>query len=170
LYSRDNQQIDPNITSKFDLPELLDNGTGILQNDREWQLKTYGSYIFNSGLVTGFNFFYVTGNPISKLGAHRTYGLDERFVTPRGSEGRTEDWWSFDLHLAYPIKIGANRLEIMLDAFNLFDEQAAVEVDQRWTVNDPGEPDPNVQTNDDWGEPLVFAQPRRFRVGLRFSF
>ena len=78
--SRDNRQIDPNITSKFDLPSLLNNAFGLLPNDREWQFKTFGSYVWNNGLTAGFNTFFLTGAPISKLGAHRIYGLDERFV------------------------------------------------------------------------------------------
>ena len=170
LYSRDNRQIDPNITSKFDLPELLDNGMGILQNDREYQFKVFGSYNFDFGMTAGFNAFYLTGNPISKLGAHRTYGLDERFVTQRGSEGRTEDWANLDLHFSYPFALGNYELTLMADVFNLFDEQVAVEVDQRWTVADPGDPDPDSQTNLTWGEPLVYSQPRNIRFGVRFSF
>ncbi len=181
LYSRDNAQIDPNITSKFDLPELLGNAYGMLQNDREWQFKAYGSYHFNFGLVAGVNMFYLTGNPVSKLGAHRTYGLDERFITPRGTEGRTPDWMNWDLHLAYPFEIGDFRLEAMFDVFNLLDDQEAVELDQRWTTLDPSDypdgvapPDEGTneayRTNDNWGEPLVYAPPRNIRVGLKFSW
>ncbi len=168
LYSRDNRQIDPNITSKFDLPDLLDNAYGMLPNDREWQFKLYGSYHFDWGLTAGANMFYLTGTPVSKLGAHRTYGLDERFVTQRGTEGRTEDWMNWDLHLSYPISLGDFSLELMLDVFNVFDEQAAVEVDQRWTINDQTDDCPDCQTNDKWGEPLVYAAPRNIRLGARF--
>jgi hypothetical protein len=180
LYSRDNQQIDPNITSKFDLPELLENAYGTLQNNREWQFKAFGSYRFDFGLVTGLNMFYVTGNPISKLGADRSYGLDERFVTPRGSEGTTDSWLNFDLSFSYPIQLGNFQLDLMLDIFNIFDEQVAVEVDQRWTTFDPSdypsgeapenEGDPQYQENPTWGEPLNFSPPRNFRVGVRFAW
>jgi hypothetical protein len=180
LYSRDNQQIDPNITSKFDLPELLNNAYGTLQNNREWQFKMFGSYRFDFGLVTGLNMFYVTGNPISKLGADRSYGLDERFVTPRGSEGTTDSWLNFDLSFSYPIQLGNFQLDLMLDIFNIFDEQVAVEVDQRWTTLDPsdypgGEAPPDEgadmwQENPTWGEPLNFSPPRNFRVGIRFAW
>jgi hypothetical protein len=180
LYSRDNQQVDPNITSKFDLPELLNNAYGTLQNNREWQFKAFGSYRFDFGLVSGLNMFYVTGNPISKLGAHKTYGLDERFVTPRGSEGTSDSWLNFDLSFSYPIQLGNFQLDLMLDIFNIFDEQVAVEVDQRWTTLDPAdypggeappnEGDPQWQENPTWGEPLVYSPPRNFRVGVRFAW
>ncbi len=185
LYSRDNQQIDPNITSKFDLPELLANADGLLQNNREWQFKAYGSYLFDFGLIAGVNMFYLTGNPISKLGADHSYGLDERFVTPRGSEGTTDDWMNWDLHLAYPIHIGDYTLDLMLDVFNLFDEQVAIEVDQRWTVFEPAEypggvapPDEGDPAacatyghcEDNWGKALVYAPPQNIRVGVKFSW
>ena len=176
LYSRDNQQIDPNITSKFDLPDLLDNAFGLLQNNREWQFKMFGSYRADFGLVSGLNMWYMTGNPISKLGAHRVYGLDERFVTARGTEGTTESWLNFDLAFSYPIQLGNFQLDLMLDIFNIFDEQAAVEVDQRWTTcapgdeDEPGCSDVDAQTNDTWGEPLVFSRARNFRVGVRFAW
>lgn len=179
LYSRDNQQIDPNITSKFDLPELLDNAYGTLQNNREWQFKAYGSYRFDFGLVGGLNMFYMTGNPISKLGADRSYGLDERFVTPRGSEGTTDSWLNFDLSFSYPIQLKGFQIDLLLDVFNVADNQVAVEVDQRWTTLDPSdypdgppanEGDPQYQENPTWGEPLVFSPPRNFRVGVRFAW
>jgi hypothetical protein len=69
----------------------------------------------------------------------------------------------------------------MLDVFNLFDKQVAVELDQRWTILDPSEypggeapPDegsnPEYQTNFNWGEPLVYSPPRNIRIGLKFSW
>jgi hypothetical protein len=166
LYSRHNGQLDPNITAMFDLPELLENAWGYLDNDREWQIKAFGSYHFDFGLVTGFNFFFLTGTPISKKGSHALYGFDNRFVTPRGSEGRTDSWWNLDLHLSYPFDLGSTRLEVMLDAFNLLDQQPAIEVDQRWTVSSEG----SDQTNPNWGDPLLYPDPRNLRLGLRLSW
>jgi len=170
LYSRFNQQLNPNITSTFDIPRLLENADGLLNNDREWQLKVLGSYNFDFGLVAGANILYVTGTPISKLGSDRSYAFGERFVTQRGSEGRTGDWASLDLHLAYNIPISVYGIEVVFDIFNVFDNQVAVEVDQVWTLNDQDADDPDAQTNEDWGEPLVYSPPRHIRLGLRFSW
>ena len=176
LASRDNRQTGPDVTSSLDLPDLLEGGYGPLPNDRTWQVKAYGSYLFRCGLTAGFNFFHLTGTPVSKLGAHRIYGLDERFVTPRGSEGRTPGWSNLDLHLSYPVPLGDNDLEVLLDVFNLFDTQVAVVVDQRWTVYAPGDEDVapggdvNTQTNPDWSKPLVFSDPRNIRIGLKLSW
>jgi hypothetical protein len=171
LYSRDNQQLDPNITSKFDIPEILIGARGPLPSDREWQFKAWGSYQFDFGLLTGFTAQYLTGTPISKLGYHSSYGPDERFVEPRGTAGRSDPLYTLDLRLAYPIKLGDTMaLEFSVDVFNVFNQQNAVEVDQTWTAYDETDPDPNLRTNPSWGQPLVYYPPRNIRAGVRFSF
>jgi hypothetical protein len=176
FFSRDNQQVDPAITSKFDLPELLANARGLLPNDREWQFKAYGSYVWDFGLTSGLNFYYMTGHPLSKLGADRLYGLDERFITQRGSEGRSPDIWSLDLRLSYPIRVSSYSIELSMDVFNLFNTQEALEVDQRWTTLDPTDYDPPIAaenepaTNPRWGDPYVYQDPRRVRFGVKFSW
>ena len=48
LFSNDNGQLDPNITSKYDIPSLLCNGYGLLPNDRTHVLKLYGGYFFEN--------------------------------------------------------------------------------------------------------------------------
>ncbi len=48
LFSNDNGQLDPNITSKYDIPSLLINGYGLLPNDRTHVLKVYGGYFFEN--------------------------------------------------------------------------------------------------------------------------
>ena len=53
LYRQDNGQLDPNITSFFDLPSLLEGAYGPLPNDRRHQVKLYGSYAWPFRLVTG---------------------------------------------------------------------------------------------------------------------
>lgn len=174
LYSRDNAQLDPNITSKFDLPDLLIGARGWLPNDRRWQFKAYGSYIFDFGLNSGLSFQYMTGTPVNKMGAHSTYGDDERFVVPRGGGGRTPDIYTFDLHLAYPIKVGNSEMQLIADVFNLLDQQKAVELDQRWSTMDEYEAEglsvEDQRTEANWGQPLVYYPPRNIRLGVRFSF
>jgi hypothetical protein len=170
LYSRTNRQIDPNITASFDLASLLVNAYGLLPNDREWQLKAYGSYAFDFGLVAGANLYYLTGAPLSKLGAHWYWGPDHRYVTPRGSEGRTPDWYGLDLHLDYPIHIDDMELKLILDIFNVANHQSVVEADNRWTVLTSFDPDPNQQTNDSWSEALLYSNPRNIRFGLKLSW
>jgi len=175
-FRRDSAGIQPDLTSGVALPEPLDGSVGPLSADRTWQLKAYGSYLFRCGLAAGVNLVYLTGTPVSKLGATSTYGLDQRLVTARGSEGRTPSWSSLDLHLGYPLRLAATDLEVSLDLFNLLDRQTAIEVDQRWTVFAPGDEDVapdgdiNARTNPDWGRPLAYSPPRHLRLGLKLSW
>jgi outer membrane receptor protein involved in Fe transport len=173
LFRQDNGQLDPNITSLYDLPDLLKGAFGLLPNDREYQFKLYGSYVWPIRLTSGFYFQWLDGTPISQLGGHRTYGLDERFVTPRGSAGRTPDVWNLDLHLQYPISFGSGMdLQLIADVFNVTDESEVTTVDQTWTTarldETPNPPDP--QTNPLWGTPTAYQSPRTIRLGARLSF
>jgi outer membrane receptor protein involved in Fe transport len=178
LFRQDNGQLDPNITSLFDLPSLLEGATGLLPNDREYQFKLYGSYLWPFRLTTGFNFQYLDGTPISQLGAHSLYGLDERFVTPRGSFGRTPDVWNLDLSLQYPIALGGSDLKLIVDVFNITDEQEATVVDQTWNFAFPTDPDPSCGGDDagcefgnpNFGEALAYQTPRTIRLGAKYSF
>ncbi len=188
LFRQDNQQLDPNITSAWDLPSLLfDPETGeqvaygLLNNDRTHQLKFYGSYHvpsgFLKGLVIGAYGAVMSGIPISKYGEHITYGGMERFVTPRGSEGRTDSVWWLDLHLEYPFNVSNVKISAIVDGFNVFNlfgkttSLAATEVDQEWSWGVyPGDPDASLQTNDDYGEPQKYQKPYSIRFGLRLSW
>jgi hypothetical protein len=189
LFRQDNQQLDPNITSAWDLPSLLfDTVTGeqvaygLLNNDRTHQLKVYGSYHvpsgFLEGLVIGTTGSWMSGIPISKLGEHISYGTTERFITPRGSEGRTDSVWWVDLHLEYPFRVSNVRLSAIVDAFNVFNifdpeglAMTATVVDQEWSWGIyEDDPDPGLKTNDDYGKPLLFQPPWRLRFGLKLSW
>lgn len=184
LFRQDNGQLDPNITSLYDLPSLLEGAFGLLPNDREYQFKAYGSYVWPFRLTTGFYAQYLDGTPLSKLGGHPIYGANERFVVDRGSAGRTPDIWNLDLHLQYPIAFGGgNEMKLIVDVFNVSNEQEAATLDQTWTnarenggnLNDCGGPGSGPGTacpagNPLWGTPTSYQTPRTFRLGAKFSF
>ena len=184
LFRQDSGQLDPNITAVFDLPGLLEGADGLLPNDREHQFKVYGSYSWPFELVTGFYAQYLTGAPLSQLGAHDVYGPSERFVTPRGTAGRTEDLWTVDGHAEFPISLrGGMKLRLIADVFNLLDNDSPLAVDQDWTFAagegpSPGEcggPGTGPGTacplgNPNWGTPTQFQDPRTVRLGAKLSF
>ncbi|MCG8461796.1 MAG: hypothetical protein MI919_36400, partial [Holophagales bacterium] len=186
LYRQDTGQLDPNITSAYDLPELLEGADGPLLNDREHQFKVYGSYDLPFGLTAGFFGQYLTGFPLTKYGGSVDYGPGERFVEPRGAAGRSDDQWNLDLHFEYPIQFSDDlRLRLVADIFNVTNEQSATAVDQEWTFDappgiglNPGEcggpgTGPGTacpQGNPDWGTPLAFQKPRTLRLGAKLSW
>jgi hypothetical protein len=185
LIQQDKGALAPNITEDFDLPELAENASGPLPTDRTHQAKLYGSYRWSFGLTTGFFAQYLSGTPVSKLGNHVFLG-PVRFITPRGSAGRTPAIFRLDLHTEYPIHLKKSGLTVALfaDLFNLTNEQKPIFVDEIWTnagavrTEDPkecggpgsGEGTTCPDGNPNWGEPILFQDPRALRVGARLSW
>jgi hypothetical protein len=145
LFSADNGQVDPNITSQYDLIELLANRDGPLPQDRPHYFKIDGYYIYDlpgtaGSVTTGTRIRALSGTPIDALGRHYLYGFGESFVLPRGAMGRTEFDWGIDIHLAYSRKLGKGmELEVFTDLYNIFNDQGTFSVDEDYTF-DPMNP------------------------------
>jgi hypothetical protein len=198
-------QLDPNINSAFDYADFLVNAYGRLSAERQNQLKFDGSYQFSSGALNGLNIglstYWFSGLPLTAYGYSFAYANWEYYLTPRGSLGRGPANWEANLHVDYPIKVGAKqRLNIMVDAFNVFNRQANIQLDQRYNLvqDGPCAGVPGSLCNGDGGIATVpntltpvgqlsnpaasatnpdflkkgtnFTLPRSVRVGLRFTF
>jgi hypothetical protein len=181
-------QLDPNITSAWDLPSLLFDpitgeqvAYGLLNNDRTHQFKFYGSYHipsgFLKGLVVGAAGAVMSGIPISKYGEHFSYGTMERFVTTRGTEGRTDSVWWLDLHFEYPFTVSNVQVSAILDVFNVFNilgndvSMAATNVDQEWSWGIYStDANPAEGTNEFYRDPISYQDPWKLRFGLRLSW
>jgi len=137
LISYDNSQIDPNISSQYDLIELLANRDGPLPQDRPHALKVDGYYTFDltrqGRLTVGARVRAVSGIPENALGAHYIYGPAESFLLPRGELGRTEFDHGLDLHVEYDRRISPTmEASVYLDVFNVYDSQGASAVDNTY--------------------------------------
>jgi len=135
--SYDNGQMDPNISSQYDLIELLANRSGKLPQDRPHSIKIDGHYTFDFGasdaMTVGGRVRMVSGGPKSALGAHYLYGPDESFLLPRGIMGRSEIEHGIDVHLAYARKLSRTmKAEVFIDVFNLYDKQGSFDTDQTY--------------------------------------
>jgi len=167
LYSNDNGQLDPNITSKYDIPSLLVNGYGLLPNDRTHVLKLYGGYFFETiPLELTANLTLQSGIPISALGADDAYGINEGFAKVRGTAGRTPTLWALDLGAQYTFKIWKSNLALRVDIFNVTNEQRTTTVDQTFNT---------VNTSDHQNWPYfkmetAHQQARRIRLAIRWTF
>jgi hypothetical protein len=181
LFRQDNGQLDPNITSVFDLPLLLKGAFGLLPNDRRHQFKAYGTYRTPFNLIAGFFGEVVSGTPVSKLGSHTVYGRRERFIGDRGSWDTTPMVSHLDLHLEYPIKMGErSELRLIADGFNVFNQAKASTVDQEWTqapaqetldVNECGGTATGCPgANPFWNLATAYQTPRSLRFGVKLSW
>ena len=189
LFQASNGQLDPNISTQYDLRELLVNRDGPLPNDRPHNVKVQGSYFIPFGgstFILGAAFNAFSGSPIEVLGAHPTYGRLETYVLPRGSGGRTPFYTQLDLHLGFKRQLSTLfALEATADVFNVLDQQAVIAVDNEYTTSSV-KPIPNgtaadlvnLKTlaggppilNPNYGRPTAYQAPLSMRFGLRLSF
>ncbi len=138
LISYDNGQVDPNISSQYDLIELLANRDGPLPQDRPHYVKLDGYYTFDlkkAGAATiGFRVRALSGTPVDVLGKHYIYGVGESFLLPRGSLRRTDFDYGLDLHADYGRDLAYGvRVSVFADVFNVFNTQGTFGVDEDYT-------------------------------------
>ena len=197
LFSSDNEQLDPNITSQYDLPGLLENRRGPLPNDRTHQIKVSGAVQLGGladaldGFTVGLRYQGLSGSPINYLGRHDLYGRREAFILPRGEGGRTPFLHQVDTLVGYDIGLARDvTLNLNITVFNVFNFQEAVVVDEEYSTDvvEPhprgtpeselrsvedadmdGEPDA-VNVNPTFGEPRRLQPPLYIRLGARLSF
>ncbi|HVR43166.1 MAG TPA: hypothetical protein VMS56_06920, partial [Thermoanaerobaculia bacterium] len=138
--------------------------------------------------------------PLTAMGYSYLYANWEYYLTPRGELGRGPADYEADLHLGYPIRLGAVEANLLLDVFNLFDRQAATRLDNYYNLQEDGTCAgiPEAQCNHDNGwdnivgttNPVgrldnaratatnpdflragtAFTPPRSIRLGVRVSF
>lgn len=196
LYLSGYEQLDPNILALYDVPSFLVNADGRLRADRPYQFKVHSSYRFPFGLTVSEGFSYSAGSPISKLGPeiYNHYGDGTLFLTERGSEGRTPGYWNLDLHGDYdlPLFQGTGRaLSLIVDVFNVFDNDETLEVDQDWVyeamadlggdytkwfdesnLDEYANPRFNASYPGSpyWGTPILVQAPRTVQFGVKFTY
>ncbi len=147
----------------------LNNARGPLDGDRRFFADLEGSWFRDSGFGLGARLFWRMGAPLSLRGAMDPgYGLDTRFVAPRGSAGRGPSTWQLDLNLLLPL--GGRAPDLRVEILNLFFQQKPSEIDQRWSVwgspADPGVSPEEQYTPGSFGEALRYQAPPELRVSL----
>jgi len=198
LFNPETGQPSANLTSMYDLPELMANRSGALQIDRPHALKVDAYYQWPIGraatVTLGGRGRAQSGRPHSVL-AGNPYGIGESYVLPRGTGARAPTESSFDGHLAYRRALRSGiAIEGYVDVFNLFDQQPATKLDEIWSyqninpivggdardlahvkvLDGNGEPTAAVAgataKNPNFGHLTEAAAPRSVRLGLAVTF
>ena len=138
LFSPETGQLDPNLTSMYDLPELMANRTGPLRHDRPHNFKLDGYYSLDAKEVGFFNFGAsvraISGVPHNTLGRHISYGARESYILPRGTAPRSPFTTQFDVQAAYGRNLSKDiSLQAFVRVFNVFNQQAGTSVDEEYT-------------------------------------
>jgi outer membrane receptor protein involved in Fe transport len=189
LFKPDTNQNDPNLTSQYDLFELLGNQFGRLPFDRPHSIKLDGYYTFDlekaGRVTTGLRLRALSGRPVEATGAHGLYGRRESYILPRGTAGRTDFQSQADVHVAYARKVGDVDVEVYFELFNILNNQVETNKDFEYTLQfvHPiiggdtsdlpylrqlgGQP---VNKNINWTNTTVRQAPLTGRVGLTIAF
>ncbi len=180
----ENGQDDAGLTQDFDQPGLTDGAYGPTPNDHEHRVKMRGAYAFNDQYQVSAALYYESPRQFGCIGNHPTdyfawaYGAASWYcqgeLTPRGSQLESEAITQIDVSFVYTPKwamLGDSELMFRVDVFNLFDDDAAVDL---WEFGDiaysdgfdgsGGDPDP------DYGKPTRFQPPRSVRFGASWRF
>jgi outer membrane receptor protein involved in Fe transport len=140
LFRGEDGQLDPNITSEYDLVSLLGNKQGPLGGNRNNQIKLAASYAAVLSpvltLVPSTNFQAFSGQPVSALARHPLYGVGQSFVLPRGVVGDLPWTFQFDVGAKAIWAIsGPYTLAFSLDIFNLLNMTTTQWVDQNYSID-----------------------------------
>ncbi len=156
----------------FDYIDVVPNISGRLSLDRRHQFKLSGSYAFPFGLQIGINSFVSSGAPLSLLGYARPGYPVQRFLVPRGTYGELPWAYNVDLHLEYPVRLGALSIVPIVDIFNLTNVQRVTAVDEVYNYLASGNQSPPYTNspNPYFGKATAWQKPRLIRVGARISF
>ena len=155
-------------------------GRGSLPNDRPHQVKLFGTYAmgnlnFGAGVNVG------SGRSLTALAANPVYDNSGEIPetlrgagieTVDGFKERTDSEVQFDLHVDYTIRLGdTQRLILLADAFNLFNQQKAQNYDNytELSFTNPN-PDFGLPTNGGAASSTGFNPPRAIRLGARIEW
>jgi hypothetical protein len=140
IYNPYIDQKDPNISTLYDLPDVLANRKGALPIDTPHQLKIDGYYTWrlkgDNSLVTGTSFRAQSGTPRNTLGINDIYNSYEVFILPSATAGRNDFFTNWDILLAYQRQLPRNMtVQIFFTAYNVLNESVALSRDDAYTIN-----------------------------------
>lgn len=192
LFRPETGQLDPNITSDYDLKKLLANRTGYLPGDHRHSLKVFGSREIalaeRHKLILGAGVNVLSGAPTNYLGSDDTYGPNESYILPRGSGDRLPTTFTTDIAVKYGYVVRPESVfTVGLDIYNLFNTQNVSSVDERYTDDNvkpisggqasdlanlhPNEaPNAKVTKNPNFGQATSYTAPLAARILVRWTF
>jgi hypothetical protein len=147
---------------------ITDNRNGLLRGDRTHLAKLFATVEPLDRLRVGTYIRYQSGGAWearAQPSANVTSSYF-RYLEPAGSR-RMEDWLNVDLLTSYELRFGGIGVEVEARITNLFNQQVALQVDDRYLLNsplDPSNPGPNPllspSNNPSFGKPTQLSDPR----------
>lgn len=147
---------------------VTDNREGLLRGDRPHLVKLFATIEPIARLRTGTYIRYQSGGAWEARAQPSPNVTSSyfRYLEPAGSR-HMEDWFNVDLLTSYELRFGGIGVEVEARITNLFDEQVALQVDDRYLLNqplNPANPGPNPllspSNNPNFGRPTQISDPR----------
>jgi len=157
---------------------ITDNREGLLLGDRTHVAKLFATIEPVDRLRVGAFLRYQSGGAWEARAqpATNVSSSYHRYLEPAGSR-RMEDWFNTDLLTSYELRFGDFGLELEARVNNVFDEQVALQVDNRYLLNqplNPSNPGPNPllnpSNNPNFGKPTQLSDPRAFVLSAIIRF
>ena len=192
-----NFDLDYAASAVFNTSSILQDGPGVfvedrfregpLSQDRTHVLKIFASYVPTPHFTLGGYLRAQSGQPWEARGRDWYDGY-RRYMEPAGSN-RNDTWTNFDVLAAYRLRLGA-KTNVTFEGrvLNLFNQETAVERDNRQYLDGrirtldgtqvPGDPASYTDAmlvgttlpNPRFGEPTLYAEPRRLLATVRIDF
>ncbi len=149
-----------------DFQEVIEKRYGILPWDDTHYLKLNGSYHMPWGIVLGTSIGWRSGRPYNRISANLPPTADnfsgytsQFYLEERGSYRLGHVWW-MDLRAAKDFNIGDTELQVILDFFNVWNNQFVLARQSSDSLNE----------NSTWSNATAWMGAGNLVVGLRFSF
>jgi hypothetical protein len=171
LYNAFGHSANPNQNFSFnDLSTSRENTTGLLPNDRTHVFKFSGYYSFPFGLTAGISFITQSGTPLSEYAeAERPYSRI-KFLSQRGSAGRTPAIWDLNARLMYDLELLSSlQTRLIVDVFHIASQRQPVDFDQRKYLGYDADGNPTIP-NPTYGQAYSYQPLMSVRLGMEVNF
>jgi outer membrane receptor protein involved in Fe transport len=143
-------------------PNNFINTDGLLPGDREWTFKNQLVYQFPLDFIVGLNYQYIDGPPrVRRVGINAVTGIATQILTSaRSDDSRLPSQNLVDVRVQkdFVLDERGTRIGLFADALNLLNNDGYEDVRS------------SIATSSVYNLPTVFIYPRRFMVGVKFSF
>jgi hypothetical protein len=147
----------------FDRPHVLKIST-TYNNPSVWKIAEN----FSMGYSLGGTFEFASGAPLNRLGYNHWRQGYTNYLFKRGTRERLPAYLDFDLRASLALSIAGTKIDIIVQMFNVLNSLEVTNASGVATVDN--ETVEFSRGGPVFASPTQYQQPRRFEVGVRFSF
>ncbi len=167
------------VSGDFDIPTQRYVEDGIGGADQTHVLKIAATYDnptawklsekFSMGYAIGGVMDFASGVPLDRLQRNEWYGSYTNYVFKRGTRERLPAYLNLDLRASLALSIAGTQVDIIVQSFNLLNNLDIASADRR-AIDENGDVIERNFGGPTFASPTSYYLPRRFEVGVRFSF